>query len=206
MGYHYIFKILMLGDSRVGKSSIHHILENSYFMDHMQPTIGIEFMTKYVHINDAIIKCQIWDASGDPRFNEIVETYIRDNTGILLVFDKSNYQSFTSLEKWIEKIRLLNYTTMPSILLIGNKCDKKHEISRETAEKFAKKNNCDYVEISAKTDNKITMAFVNFIKKIYNKGEDIDYYPGVKLGVKKVLNLKKKEASVCERIYNYFKC
>ena len=206
MVYHYIFKILILGDCRVGKSSIHHILENGYFIDHIYPTIGVEFMTKYVHINDAIIKCQLWDASGDPRFNEIINTYIGDNVGIILVFDKSNYTSFINLEKWIEKIKSKNHDFMPNILLVGNKCDKEIKTSRETVEKFAEKYNCDYVEISAKRDNKITMAFINFIKKIYNKGDSIDYSPGVKLGVKRLLNLKKKEKSLCERVYNYFKC
>ncbi len=206
MVYHYIFKILILGDCRVGKSSIHHILEKGYFIDYMHPTIGIEFMTKYIHINDAIIKCQLWDASGDQRFYEIIDTYIKDNIGIILVFDKSNYDSFINLEKWIKKIKKLNYNEMPNILLVGNKCDKKIKISTETAEEFAEKNNFDYVELSAKRDNRITMAFVNFIKKIYNRGDSIDYLPGVKLGVRRVLNLKKKDESVCERVYNYFKC
>ena len=206
MVYNYIFKILILGDLYVGKSSIHHILENGYFIDNMQPTIGIEFMTKYVHINDAIIKCQVWDASGDKRFSEIVDTYIPDNIGIILVFDKSNYSSFVNLDKWIDKIEKLNYSHMPSILLVGNKCDKQIKISRETAEEFAKKYNFDYVEVSAKNDHKIKMSFVNFVKKIYNTKENLALQPGVKLGIKKVLNLKLGKKSICERVYNYFKC
>ena len=165
MVYNYIFKILILGDCHVGKSSIHYMLENGYFIDSIQPTIGIEFMTKYVHINDAIIKCQVWDASGDQRFSEIIDTYIYDNVGIILVFDKSNYSSFANLENWIEKIKKLNYNHMPSILLVGNKCDKQIKISTETAEVFAEKNNCDYVEVSVQNDHKIKMSFVNFCEK-----------------------------------------
>jgi len=125
--------------------------------------------------------------------------------GIILVFDKSNYSSFANLENWIEKIKKLNYNHMPSILLVGNKCDKRIEISTETAEEFAEKNNCDYVEVSVQNDHKIKMSFVNFVKKIYDTKDNLALRPGVKLGIRKILNLQKKE-SLCERVYNYFKC
>ena len=206
MVYNYIFKILILGDSNVGKSSIHHILEHGFFTRNINPTIGIEFMTKYVHINDVIIKCQVWDASGDERFEHVINTYIKDNIGIVLVFDKNNYTSFSNLNGWIEKIhRESDECYMPRILLVGNKSDKESKISRETIEKFVKNHGCDYVETNINTVETIKFAFARFIKKLYKSNDILIIHPGVKLGIRKIINLQPAKKSICQKLLEYLK-
>jgi len=180
MSYHYLFRLVFIGDMHVGKSSICHYLMNDKINYYMQPTIGVEYGSQYFAVDENIIKCQIWDTSGDSSFIRITESYIKDNVGIILVFDKSNKQSFTNITRWVDLIKDKNI----KVLLIGNKSDKSDvKVTNMEAHMFAENHGFYYIETSAKTGRNINKGFSQFIRDIYHTTPNLDAHPGIKKGV-----------------------
>ena len=103
-GYDFIFKVLLLGNSDVGKSSLLLRYVDSVWNDAFVPTIGVDFKVKTLNINDKKIKMQIWDTAGQERFRTVVATYFRGAHGILLLYDVTNKDSFKNLENWLIEI------------------------------------------------------------------------------------------------------
>ena len=130
------------------------------------------------NIDNKFIKCQFWDISGDPSYLKIAKTYLRDNAGIIIVFDKSNKRSFTNIKKWIKLLG--NETT--KILLLGNKCDKKDiQVTNYEASLFASNNNYLYADTSAKTGQNIVTSIERLIQNILLNNNLIDH-PGIRVG------------------------
>ena len=159
-GYDFIFKVLLLGNSDVGKSSLLLRYVDSVWNDAFVPTIGVDFKVKTLNINDKKIKMQIWDTAGQERFRTVVATYFRGAHGILLLYDVTNKDSFKNLENWLIEIEK-NAQEKVLKILIGNKCDltDDREISTEEGKAFALRNGMEFMETSAKMNTNVTEAF-----------------------------------------------
>ena len=158
--YEKLFKILLLGDSSVGKSSLFLSFMDKSWNETFVPTIGVDFKIKTINVNNMNIKFQVWDTAGQERFRTIISSYYKGAHGILLIFDLSDTESFDSLNNWLIEIeRNANKNVIK--ILIGNKCDleDKRKISFIQAKEFADVNGMKYIETSAKNDINVIQAF-----------------------------------------------
>ena len=158
--YDFIFKVLLLGNSDVGKSSLLLRFVDSVWNDAFVPTIGVDFKVKTLEINNKKVKMQIWDTAGEERFRTVVSTYFRGAHGILLLYDVTNRDSFKNLENWLIEIEKNSSEKVLKILL-GNKCDLNddREIQPDEGRAFADRNGMEFMETSAKMNTNVTEAF-----------------------------------------------
>jgi Ras-related protein Rab-2A len=174
-------KYIIVGNSNVGKSCLLlRYTENRYEPMH-DITIGVEFGTKTVRVDNNTMKIQIWDTAGQESFKSIISSYFRGALGALLVFDLTNKESFDNIKDWIEMVK--NKCNTPiTFLLVGNKSDLEHErvVTKQEAYEFAQKNNMEYIETSTKSGNNVENAFNNInniiFKKIKNSSISPIYY------------------------------
>ena len=158
--YDFIFKVLLLGNSDVGKSSLLLRFVDSVWNETFVPTIGVDFKVKTVEIGDKKVKMQIWDTAGQERFRNVISTYFRGGNGLLLIYDITNKDSFKNLESWLIEIEK-NASENILKLLIGNKSDleEDREISKEEGQAFANRNGMQFMETSAKMNTNVDEAF-----------------------------------------------
>ena len=121
-----IFKILIIGDSSVGKSNLLLRYTDDIFHEHFLPTIGVDFKIKNLIISNQTIKLNIWDTAGQERFKTITATYYKGSQGVIVVFDITDRNTFLNVNNWLEEIKK-NAGNNISIILVGNKCDKEGE-------------------------------------------------------------------------------
>ena len=164
------YKIILVGDSGVGKTCILMRAVNNKFSENYQATIGFEFLLMYFQVNNIKIKLQIWDTCGQEMYRSLIQGFYRNTTSTILVFSKTNRSSFDNLGMWIKDIKNNTEQDMP-IFLVGNKCDeekKKVEVNKEEAEEFSKQYNLKYFcESSAKTGYNINQIFEEVAKVVY---------------------------------------
>lgn len=184
--YDLLFKLLLIGDSGVGKTCVLFRFSDDTFNTTFISTIGIDFKIKTVELQGKKIKLQIWDTAGQERFHTITTSYYRGANGILLVYDITNPKSFDNISKWLRNI---NEHASEDVerMLIGNKCDmeEKRLISKERGEKVAEENGIKFYETSAKENVNIEHAFITLAEDILNKQSPSAEAPGgpqVKLG------------------------
>ena len=158
--YDFIFKVLLLGNSDVGKSSLLLRYVDSVWNDAFVQTIGVDFKVKTLTINEKKVKMQIWDTAGQERFRTVVSTYFRGAHGILLLYDVTNRDSFKNLESWLIEIEK-NAKEKVLKILIGNKCDltDDREITSDEGKAFALRNGMEFMETSAKMNTNVSEAF-----------------------------------------------
>lgn len=178
-----IFKIILVGDSRVGKSSILSQFDRSSFSDSYLPTIGVDFLIKSVVFNETPIKLQIWDTSGQERFRTITASYYRGATAIIIVCDCTDASSFENIHKWLAEINEYCSKNIP-VLICTNKSDfPERVISNENGRSLAKELKIPYYETSAKNNIGITEMFNGIISQILAAGEDRKSFDGKKVKV-----------------------
>ena len=177
--YEYIFKIILIGSSGVGKSSILQRYIQKVFSDSYSCTIGVDFFMKSIDIGDKSIKLQLWDTAGTEKFRSITTGYYRGANAAFVVFDLTSKASFNSLNEWIENYyKYSNPDSEKNVVLIGNKSDlvDKREVTQEEIEKFAKDNHIIYFETSAKDGKNIDECFhfmaEQLVKQYENKNND----------------------------------
>ena len=158
--YEKLFKILLLGDSSVGKSSLFLSFMDKSWNETFVPTIGVDFKIKTINVNNMNIKYQVWDTAGQERFRTIISSYYKGAHGILLVYDITLKESFESLNDWLNEIKKNTSKNIVKVL-IGNKIDlnDKRIISFDEAKEFADNNSMKYIETSAKTSTNVDQAF-----------------------------------------------
>ena len=158
--YDFIFKVLLLGNSDVGKSSLLLRYVDSVWSDTFVPTIGVDFKVKTIEIDGKKVKLQIWDTAGQERFRTVVSTYFRGAHGIFLIYDITNRDSFKNLENWLIEIEK-NASENVLKILIGNKNDLEDErdITPDEGKAFANRNGMQFIETSAKMNTNVNEAF-----------------------------------------------
>nr|BAN65758.1 Ras-related protein Rab-1B [Babesia bovis] len=161
--YDYLFKIIIIGDSGAGKSSLLLRFADDTYSESYMSTIGVDFKIKTVKIDNVTIKLQIWDTAGQERFRTITSTYYRGAHGIITVYDVTSRVSFESVKKtWLVDIEKYSSANI-SKLLIGNKVDLEDSraVTYDEAREFAEQNNMDYIEASAKTAQNVEKVFAH---------------------------------------------
>jgi len=167
--YDYLFKVVLIGDSGVGKSNLLSRFTRNEFSLETKTTIGVEFATRSIQCEGKITKAQIWDTAGQERYRAITSAYYRAAVGALLVYAINSRNSFRNIERWLAELRE-NADRNIVIMLVGNKSDLKHlrEVSTEEATEFAQKNGLLFMETSALDGDKVEDAFQQLITTIYH--------------------------------------
>ena len=172
--YDYLFKLLLIGNSSVGKSSLLFRFVENVWDDNFVPTIGVDFVIKKIlifnkfllqklktlEVNGKKVKLQIWDTAGQERFKNITASYYRGGNGVLVVYDITDRDSFENLNSWLIEIEK-NANKNVYKLLIGNKCDleDKRKVTYQEGKDFAESNGMKFIETSTKTASKVQEAF-----------------------------------------------
>lgn len=166
--YDYLYKIVLVGDSGVGKSNLLTRFTKNEFNFKSTSTIGVEFSTRTVQVQSKKIKAQVWDTAGQERFRAITSAFYRGAVGALLVYDLTKHESYQSVEKWLKELREHGDSKMV-VMLVGNKTDLKHlrAVPVEEAKLFAEKNNLSFIEASALDANNVDTAFENVLTDVY---------------------------------------
>lgn len=170
--YDYLFKLLLIGDSGVGKTSILFKFSEDTFSPAFISTIGIDFKIRTIEVDGKKIKLQVWDTAGQERFRTITTAYYRGAMGIMLVYDVSNLKSFENISNWIRNIEI-HATQDVELMILGNKCDisDKRQVSKERGEQLALQHSIKFFETSAKAAINIEEAFVTLARDIKLKME-----------------------------------
>ena len=168
----YTIKLLILGDSSVGKTNfIFRFIENKFNQNYMT-TSGIELKTAKIDINNNKIRVQLWDTAGQEKYKAITKNLFLKVQGTLVVFDITNDNSFNNAKKWVNSIKEECGKTM-QMILIGNKSDleEKRIVSQEEASQYAEKEKIEYIETSSKTGENIQRAINSICQKILDNTE-----------------------------------
>ena len=202
--YDYLFKLLLIGNSSVGKSSLLVRFVDDIWEENFVPTIGVDFKLKTLEVNGKKVKLQIWDTAGQERFKNITASYYRGGNGVLVVYDITDRDSFTNLTSWLIEIEK-NANKNVFKLLIGNKNDLESErkVTFNEGKEFADSNGMKFIETSAKTADKVYEAFELLTKEIIKNNLNKDKVITNKRTERKIelnkgadLN-KKKEKGCC---------
>ncbi|XP_015583101.1 ras-related protein RABC2a [Ricinus communis] len=166
--YDYSFKILLIGDSGVGKSSILlSFISNS--VHDLSPTIGVDFKIKMLSAGGKRLKLTIWDTAGQERFGTLISSYYRGAHGIILVYDVTRRETFTNLsDTWAKEVELYSTNKECIKVLVGNKVDRDSEraVSKEEGMALAEEHKCSFLECSAKTRENVLQCFKELSLKI----------------------------------------
>jgi small GTP-binding protein len=191
--YDYIYKVLLLGDSSVGKTCFLLRFADDSFNENHISTIGLDYRLKMITLdNDKIIKMQVWDTAGQDRFRAITKNYYKGAHGIILMYDVSSEQTFINIKTWLATIKE-NATEKIKIVLVGNKIDDEQtrKVSTEQAKKLSEEYDLTLFETSAKQNIRVIETFNYLTKEIYNS----NYVSGE-------TNKKKKDSVIINEKYN----
>lgn len=163
----YLFKLLLIGDSGVGKSCLLLRFADDAYIESYISTIGVDFKIRTIEKDGKTIKLQIWDTAGQERFRTITSSYYRGAHGIIIVYDVTDQESFKNVKMWLAEIE--NFSTdKVNKLLIGNKSDlgDKRAVSYDTAKSFADEIGIPFLETSAKDSTNVEQAFMTMASEI----------------------------------------
>jgi len=166
--YDYLFKVVLIGDSGVGKSNLLSRFTRNEFNLESKSTIGVEFATKSIKTDGKTIKAQIWDTAGQERYRAITSAYYRGAVGALLVYDISKRITYDNVVRWLKELRDHADQNIV-IMLVGNKKDLRHmrQVQTEEAKEFCKQNKLFFIETSALADSNVATAYETILKEIY---------------------------------------
>ncbi|CAL0321224.1 unnamed protein product [Lupinus luteus] len=165
----YSFKVLLVGDSGVGKSSLLFSFISEAVPDSLSPTIGVDFKVKLYTVGGKGVKLTIWDTAGQERFGTIVSSYYRGAHGIVMVYDVSRRNTFKNVaDLWTKEVERYSTNHDCIKILVGNKVDKESQraVTKEEGMAFAQKHGCLFIECSAKTKENVHQCFSNLTLKI----------------------------------------
>jgi Ras-related protein Rab-18 len=184
--YDHLVKILLVGDSGVGKSSLlARFISDSF--DEQGPTVGVDFKLKHVDVDGTRLKLTVWDPAGQERFRTLTSSYYRGAHGVVFVYDVTSRESFENArETWRKEVEMYGTIANSVKIVIGNKIDREDErtVARKEGVAFAKEYGCLFLECSAKTKVRVAEAFDELVKGILDAPgllvDEVD--DGVKLG------------------------
>ena len=161
--YDHLFKVVFVGDAKVGKTQIIDKFVENKFSENCASTIGMDFKVKMIKYNDKNIRLQLWDSSGNEQIRNTIKNLYNGSNLIVLVYTVDDKNSFDSIPKLVDEVK--KQIKNPKFLLVGNKCDLEEErqVSREEAEKYAEEKNMKFIEVSAKTGEGISEDMFNSI-------------------------------------------
>ncbi|EYU43360.1 hypothetical protein ABFS83_08G136900 [Erythranthe nasuta] len=167
--YDYLFKVVLIGDSGVGKSNLLSRFTKNEFSQQSKSTIGVEFATRSIQVDDKVVKAQIWDTAGQERYRAITSAYYRGAVGALLVYDVTRNVTFENVERWLKELRGHTDANIV-IMLVGNKADLRHlrAVPTEKAKAFAEKENTFFMETSALEALNVENSFTEVLTQIYH--------------------------------------
>ena len=167
--YDHLFKLLIIGESGVGKTCLLlRFTDDSFTANHLT-TIGIDFKIKIINLENKLIKLQIWDTAGQERFRTITKTYYKGAHGIILTYDVTDETSFKNIKNWIKQIEQNAQNTVCKVL-VGNKCDKPdRKVSEEQGKALAQEYGMPFFETSAKSNQNVTETFTFLTREILEK-------------------------------------
>ena len=180
--YDYLLKILIIGNSGVGKSCLLVRFADDIYQENYIATIGVDFKIKTLDVDEKNVKLQIWDTAGQDRFRNITASYYRGAAGIAIVYDITDPDSFNNINSWLIEVEK-NASKSVYKILIGNKCDleEKRKVTFEQGKEFADTNGMKFFETSAKNAHNVEDSFVTMTKEI------------IKINVDKEKSVKNKE-------------
>jgi len=152
------FKVCLFGPGNVGKTSLLIRYIKDYFNPDLKQTIGSNFLIKDVEIDNTSVRLLLWDIGGQDQFSKLRTIYFKGSNAALGVYDVTSPQSLLKLPGWVSSIKKTVKKTIPMII-VGNKIDLERQVERQEAEDLAKRLNCEYLETSAKTGEKVELAF-----------------------------------------------
>ena len=200
--YDFLFKMILIGDSSVGKSNILLKYLKDQFDPNSRATVGVEFGTKNITLNNKKIKIQIWDTAGQERYRSITSAYYKGAKGAFIVYDITRKTTFENIDKWIADLKT-NGDSNISIVLIGNKSDleEKREVTKEEGLKKSQDCKTAFMETSALNGDNVHKAFDELIEQIYQNNSslleeeiDVEIDKGVNLNEENNENNKEKKS------------
>mmetsp|Transcript_6516 Transcript_6516/g.9819 ORF Transcript_6516/g.9819 Transcript_6516/m.9819 type:complete len:202 (-) Transcript_6516:338-943(-) len=165
--YDYLFKLLLIGDSGVGKSCLLLRFADDTYTESYISTIGVDFKIRTIEMDGKTIKLQIWDTAGQERFRTITSSYYRGAHGIIIVYDVTDQESFDNVKQWLQEIDRYACEKV-NTLLVGNKSDltTKRVVAYEAAKEFADSVDMEFLETSAKNSTNVEKAFMVMASQI----------------------------------------
>ncbi|XP_038566640.1 RAB11a, member RAS oncogene family, like [Micropterus salmoides] len=167
--YDYLFKVVLIGDSGVGKSNLLSRFTRNEFNLESKSTIGVEFATRSIQVEGKTVKAQIWDTAGQERYRAITSAYYRGAVGALLVYDIAKHLTYENAERWLKELQDHADSNIV-IMLVGNKSDLRHlrAVPTDEAKAFAEKHGLSFLETSALDSSNVELAFQTILTAIYN--------------------------------------
>jgi len=168
--YDYLFKLLLIGDSGVGKSCLLLRFADDTYTESYISTIGVDFKIRTIELDGKTIKLQIWDTAGQERFRTITSSYYRGAHGIIVVYDVTDQESFNNVKQWLQEIDRYASENVNK-LLVGNKCDltNKKVVDYSSAKEYADQLGIPFLETSAKNATNVEQAFMTMAAEIKNR-------------------------------------
>jgi Ras-related protein Rab-11A len=200
--YEMMFKVVLVGDSFVGKTNILSKYLKNEFHEDSKATVGVEFGSKEFNIEGHSIKAQIWDTAGQERYKAITSAYYKGAKGAFVVYDITRKSSYESIDKWVNDLKATADKKL-TIVIIGNKCDleDQRQVTKELGQEKASKLEVAFLETSASSGENLEKAFEMMVNEIYKKCHeemladndvDIDGGQDINLNKKVDQNQKKK--------------
>ena len=164
--YDYVYKISVIGDINVGKTSFLELFATNRVRENYVSTIGVDFFSKLLYVDGENYKLQFWDTSGQERFRSLVPSYLRDAKGVILMYDITDPKTFANLPEWMNTIQE-SCLNCPMVVLIGNKTDleSEREVAYEEARGFANENNLDYLEMSTRNQGSVDSVMIHLARR-----------------------------------------
>jgi small GTP-binding protein len=164
-GHDFMFKLLIVGESGVGKTCMLVRFSDNVFDADCLSTIGVDFKVKQIEVDGQRVKLQIWDSAGQERFRNITSSYYRNCSGIIIVYDVTKLESFNKVTEWIAEVH--RFVPSVPLMVVGNKCDlEDRQVSTEDGKQLAERQGLIFLETSAKTNVNIEEAFQELSKKL----------------------------------------
>ncbi|XP_077118019.1 ras-related protein Rab-3D [Ranitomeya variabilis] len=197
--FDYMFKLLIIGNSSVGKTSFLFRYADDSFTSAFVSTVGIDFKVKTVYRNEKRVKLQIWDTAGQERYRTITTAYYRGAMGFLLMYDISNMDSFNAVQDWATQIKTYSWDNA-QVLLVGNKCDLEDDrvIPAEDGRRLAEELGFEFFEASAKENINVKQVFERLVDVICEKmNESLENGPVPSGGAAQLNDAAPKEQNNC---------